>query len=102
MNIQRKQEEYIKFSILIALEDGTSQRFGDLVDRVKFLLNKPEKELGQQDQFYYNVSVVLGQWCRGKKGYVEDSSINSDLPAGHWKITPKGEEFRNILRQLLR
>ena len=29
--MQRRQEEYIKFSILIALEDGTSQRFGDLV-----------------------------------------------------------------------
>jgi hypothetical protein len=101
MNIQRRQEEYIKFSILIALEDVTSQRFGDLVDRVKFLLNKPEIEHGQQDQFYYNVSVVLGQWCRDEKGYVEDSSINSNLPTGHWKITPKGEEFRNILRQLL-
>ncbi len=67
MNIQRRQEEYIKFSILIALEDGTSQRFGDLVDRVKFLLNKPEIERGQQDQFYFNVSVVLGQWCRDEK-----------------------------------
>ena len=30
--MQRRQEEYIKFGILIALEDGTSQRFGDLVD----------------------------------------------------------------------
>ena len=100
MNIQRRKTEYIKFSILIALEDGTSHRFGDLVDRVKFLLNKPGH--GQQDQFYYNVSVVLGQWHRDEKGYVEDHSINSDLPVGHWKITPKGEEFRNILRQLLR
>ncbi|MDE0014112.1 MAG: hypothetical protein OXU36_23415 [Candidatus Poribacteria bacterium] len=99
MNIQRRQAEYIKFSILIALEDGTSQSFGDLVDRVKFLLNKPGQ--GQHDQFYYNVSVVIGQWCRDEKGYVEDSAINSDLPTGHWKITPKGEEFRNILRQLL-
>ncbi len=40
MNMQRRQEEYIKFSILIALEDGTSQRFGDLVDRIRLLLNK--------------------------------------------------------------
>lgn len=102
MNIQRRQEEYIKFSILTALEDGTSQRFGDLVDRIRFLLDKPEAEYGQQDQFYYNVSVVIGDWCRDKKGYVEDSRVNSELSAGHWKITPKGEEFRNILRHLLR
>ena len=101
MNMQRRQEEYIKFSILIALEDGTSQRFGDLVDRIRLLLNKPETERGRQNQFYYNCSVVLGGWCRDEKGYVEDSTINPDLPSGHWKITPKGEEFRNILRQLL-
>ena len=102
MNIQKRKNEYIKFSILIALEDGTSYRFGDLVDRIKVLLEKSESELGQQDQFYYDVSVIIGQWCRDEKGYVEDSQINTELPNGHWKITPKGEEFRNILRLLLK